>query len=56
MEEKTAEATPVACKTLTAKQHNSAADTRALEAELDRMVYQIYGLTEEEIRIVEGNA
>jgi adenine-specific DNA-methyltransferase len=31
-----------------------AADTTALEAEIDRMVYELYGLTEEEIRIVEG--
>jgi len=26
----------------------------ALEREIDQMVYQLYGLTEEEIRIVEG--
>ncbi len=25
-----------------------------LESEIDRLVYQLYGLTEEEIRIVEG--
>lgn len=29
-------------------------DTSALEAEIDRMVYDLYGLTEEEINIVEG--
>jgi len=28
--------------------------TTTLEAEIDRMVYELYGLTEEEIRIVEG--
>jgi hypothetical protein len=31
-----------------------AADTSALEAEIDQLVYQLYGLTEEEIAIVEG--
>ncbi|GAK56232.1 type IIS restriction enzyme R and M protein [Candidatus Vecturithrix granuli] len=39
---------------LAAKQQNPAADTRALEAELDRLVYALYGLTEAEITIVEG--
>lgn len=29
-------------------------DTSALESEIDRLVYQLYGLTEEEIKIVEG--
>ncbi len=29
-------------------------DTTALESEIDRLVYQLYGLTEEEIMIVEG--
>lgn len=29
-------------------------DTSALESEIDRLVYQLYGLTDEEIRIVEG--
>ncbi len=29
-------------------------DTKALESEIDRMVYELYGLTEEEIGIVEG--
>jgi len=27
---------------------------RALEAEIDRLVYELYALTEEEIAIVEG--
>jgi hypothetical protein len=31
-----------------------AADTSALEREIDRIVYDLYGLTEEEIAIVEG--
>ncbi|MBO6586049.1 MAG: Eco57I restriction-modification methylase domain-containing protein [Gracilimonas sp.] len=38
---------------LTAKKENPEADTGALEAEIDQLVYQLYGLTEEEIAIVE---
>lgn len=30
-------------------------DTASLEVEIDRMVYELYGLTEEEIRVVEGD-
>ncbi|GAK50962.1 putative type IIS restriction/modification enzyme [Candidatus Moduliflexus flocculans] len=41
---------------LVAKQRDPAADTRALEAEIDRLVYALYGLTPEEIAMVEGNA
>ncbi|NOX84360.1 MAG: hypothetical protein GXO86_00105, partial [Chlorobi bacterium] len=33
-----------------------ATDTTALENEIDRLVYELYGLTEEEIEIVEGAA
>ena len=36
------------------KRTNPSADTSALESEIDRLVYQLYGLTEEEIKIVEG--
>ena len=36
------------------KKSDPSADTSALEAEVDRLVYELYGLTEEEIRIVEG--
>ena len=39
---------------LKTKQTNPSADTSALESEIDRLVYQLYGLTDEEIRIVEG--
>jgi hypothetical protein len=39
---------------LTSKKSDPAADTSALEAKIDRLVYELYGLTEEEIRIVEG--
>jgi len=41
---------------LTAKRENPAADTSTLEAEIDQLVYGLYGLTEEEISIVEGKA
>jgi hypothetical protein len=29
-------------------------DTSPLEREIDQLVYQLYGLTEDEVRIVEG--
>ena len=38
---------------LIAKRSNPSADTSALESEIDHLVYQLYGLTEEEIKIVE---
>ena len=37
------------------KKSNPSADTSAFESEIDRLVYQLYGLTEEEIKIVEEN-
>ncbi|GAA4453188.1 Eco57I restriction-modification methylase domain-containing protein [Nibrella saemangeumensis] len=39
---------------LSAKQQDPLADTSALEADLDQMVYALYGLTAEEVAIVEG--
>ena len=39
---------------LTAKQRHPEADTTALEREIDQRVYQLYGLAEDEIAIVEG--
>jgi adenine-specific DNA-methyltransferase len=36
------------------KKSDPAADTSSLEAEIDRLVYELYGLTEDEIRIVES--
>jgi hypothetical protein len=39
---------------LAAKRADPAADTHALEAEIDQLVYALYGLSEDEIRIVEG--
>jgi hypothetical protein len=37
------------------KKDNPSADTSALEREIDLMVYELYGLSEEEIGIVEGS-
>lgn len=39
---------------LSAKKANPLADTTAEEREIDRLVYDLYGLTEDEIAIVEG--
>ena len=39
-------------KILHAKQNQ--ADTQALESEIDRLVYRLYDLTDEEIAIIEG--
>lgn len=41
---------------LAIKQRNQKADTSALEAEIDQLVYQLYGLTAEEIEIIEGSS
>ncbi len=38
---------------LTAKKENPKTDTKSLEAQIDQLVYQLYGLTEEEVAIVE---
>jgi hypothetical protein len=40
---------------ITIKKENYNSDTTSLESEIDRLVYQLYGLTEEEIKIVEGS-
>jgi len=37
------------------KLQDNSADTTDLENQIDQLVYELYGLTEEEIRIVEGN-
>ena len=39
---------------LTAKAADPSADTRADEAQIDRLIYTLYGLTEDEIEAVEG--
>ena len=38
---------------LTAKKQDPNADTSAREWQIDKMIYKLYGLTEEEIEIVE---
>ncbi len=40
---------------LAKKEKNVTADTIALEAEIDQLVYELYGLTEEEIKIIENH-
>ena len=40
---------------LTLKKSNPSADTSALEAEIDELVYDLYGLTEEEKAIVRAS-
>ncbi len=40
---------------LNAKKSNPQADITGLEAEIDRLVYQLYGLTAAEIKIVESS-
>ena len=41
---------------LAAKQRDAGADVSGLEGEIDQLVYALYGLTAEEIKIVEGAA
>jgi type II restriction/modification system DNA methylase subunit YeeA len=43
-------------KILDAKKTNHAEDTTALEKEIDQLVYQLYELTDEEIRIIENGS
>jgi hypothetical protein len=43
-------------KITTAKRKDTSADTSALEREIDQQVYALYGLTPEEIKIVEDSA
>jgi len=38
---------------LAAKRQNPGADTTALEEEIDRLVYALYGLTPDEVKLVE---
>ncbi len=40
-------------KILSAKRHDQAIDTERWEKEIDHLVYEIYGLTNEEISIIE---
>jgi hypothetical protein len=43
-------------KILAAKKRDPEADTTELEREIDKIVCKLYGLTEEEIKIVEGRS
>ena len=36
------------------KKENNLANTQALEDKLDRLIYQLYDLTQEEIKIIEN--
>jgi Alw26I/Eco31I/Esp3I family type II restriction m6 adenine DNA methyltransferase len=45
---------PIVDQILSAKAVNPHADTSALEKQIDELVYKLYGLTEEEIKIIEG--
>ena len=40
---------------LAIKKQSPTADTTTLESQIDQLVYELYGLTEEEIEIVEGS-
>ena len=42
-------------KILTAKKQDFSADTTALEEKIDELVYDLYGLTDEEIKLIEKN-
>jgi hypothetical protein len=41
-------------RVLAAKRANPQADTSKWEREIDKLVYELYGLTEEEVKVVEG--
>ncbi len=41
---------------LAAKRRDAETDTSALEREIDELVYALYGLTPQEIKLVEGSA
>ena len=48
------EITDIVDEILRIKRNDCNADTTQLEREIDKLVYNLYGLTEEEIRVVEG--
>ena len=50
----TTEISSIVDKIISIKESNHDADVSKEESEIDHLVYQLYGLTEEEIRIVEG--
>ena len=45
---------PLVAQILAARQQDPNADTSALEAQIDKMVYELYELTPDEIAIMEG--
>ncbi|MDQ2719858.1 MAG: class I SAM-dependent DNA methyltransferase [Bacteroidota bacterium] len=47
--------TTIVNKILAIKNENSKADTSDLEKQINQLVYQLYGLTPEEIQIVESS-
>jgi len=46
----------VIIESLPAKHRDAGADVSELEWEIDELVYALYGLTPEEIKLVEGTA
>lgn len=50
-----AKITTIVDQILSLKQNNNTADTSALEGEIDNIVYKLYGLTDDEIAIVENS-
>lgn len=53
--EKQDEISEIVCRIISEKKISVLADTSSLEHEIDQLVYQLYGLTDDEIAIVEGN-
>jgi adenine-specific DNA-methyltransferase len=45
----------IANKVITLKKQNPSADTTELETQIDQLVYQLYELSEDEIKIIENN-
>ena len=41
---------------MSAKEADPSVDTSEFEAEIDQLVYNLYGLTDEEIAVVEGRS
>jgi len=42
-------------KVMEQKKLNEKTDTEELESQIDQLIYQLYEMTEEEIKIIEGN-
>ena len=53
-QEKQNEISEIVCRIISEKKISVLADTSSLEHEIDQLVYQLYGLTDDEISIVEG--